>query len=59
MKERRCKINGFKYPSSDKISGRISTICRSMACTLLDREGCSNEEEKIWKKFFPKNKCAY
>ena len=30
-----CKINGFKYPAADQIGGRTSTICRSMACTLL------------------------
>ena len=59
MARKRCKIDDFKYPSSDKISGRSSTICRSMACTLLEREACSDEEEKIWKSFFSENKCAY
>ena len=53
------KINDFKYPASDKISGRTSTICRSMACTLLKREGCSTEVEEIWKKYFPNKTCAY
>ena len=58
-KRNACKINGFKYPAADTISGRTSTICRSMACTLLNREACSPEEEKEWMKFFPDKKCAY
>lgn len=58
-KEKVFKIDVFKYPSSDKIKGRISTIRRSMACTMLKREGCSREEEKRWKEFFPKRVCAY
>lgn len=53
------KINGLKYPSSDNISGRTSTICRSMACTLLKRDSCSDETEKIWLKYFPQKICAY
>lgn len=59
MKKSKCKINNFKYPASDKISGRISTICRSMACTLLDRKACSKEEEELWMTFFPEKQCAY
>lgn len=60
MKKRKsCVINGLKYPSSDQISGRSSTICRSMACTLLLRDGCSPEEEKKWMQFFPEKRCAY
>lgn len=54
-----CKINGFKYPAADKLSSRTSTICRSMACTMLKRESCSPEEEKLWMEFFPEKKCAY
>lgn len=54
-----CKINGFKYPAADQISGRTSTICRSMACTLLCREACSPDQEKEWMKFFPEKTCAY
>lgn len=54
-----CKINGFKYPASDNIAGRTSTVCRSMACTLLNRDACSPEEEEKWMEFFPKKKCAY
>lgn len=54
-----CKINGFKYPTADHIGGRTSTICRSMACTLLDREACSPKEEKKWMRYFPEKKCAY
>ena len=30
-----CKINGLSYPAADKITGRISTLNRSMACTLM------------------------
>ena len=54
-----CKINGFKYPAADQIGGRTSTICRSMACTLLTREACSPEEEQTWMTFFPDKTCAY
>ncbi len=53
------KINGLKYPASDKISGRTSTICRSMACTILIREKCSPSQEKQWLEFFPEKTCAY
>ena len=59
MKRSACKINGLKYPASDKISSRISTICRSMASTLMHRNPCSVEEFEKWKKFFPDNECAY
>jgi len=54
-----CSINGFKYPSSDNISGRTSTICRSMACTLLMRKSCSPEDAATWMKYFPEKNCAY
>ncbi len=54
-----CKINGFKYPVSDQIGGRTSTVCRSMACTLLNRDACSPKDEKIWMIFFPNKTCAY
>jgi len=54
-----CKINGLNYPAADQIGGRTSTICRSMACTLLKREACPPEEEKKWMKFFPGKTCAY
>ena len=59
MKREKCKINGFRYPSSDQIAGRTSTICRSMACTLLARTACSLEEEQKWTEFFPEKTCAY
>lgn len=54
-----CKINGFKYPASDQIGGRTSTICRSMACTLLNRDACSPDDEKTWMSFFKDKTCAY
>ncbi len=54
-----CKINGLKYPASDQISGRTSTICRSMACTLLSRDPCTPSQETQWVKFFPEQTCAY
>jgi hypothetical protein len=54
-----CKINGFKYPAADQIGGRTSTICRSMACTLLNRDACSPREEQIWVSFFKDKTCAY
>ena len=54
----KCKINGFKYPAADTIKGRTSTICRSMACTLVVREACTPEIERIWLGFF-NDKCAY
>ena len=54
----KCKINGFKYPAADTIKGRTSTICRSMACTLVTREACTPESERIWMGFF-NDTCAY
>lgn len=54
-----CKINDIEYPSADKITSRISTLRRSMACTLLNRDACTPEQEQEWMKFFPDNKCAY
>lgn len=54
-----CKINGIEYPSADKITSRISTLRRSMACTLLNRDACTPEQEQLWMIFFPDNKCAY
>lgn len=54
-----CKINGFKYPAADQIANRTSTICRSMACTLLSRDACSPAQEKLWIQFFPDKTCAY
>ena len=54
-----CKINGIEYPSADKITTRISTLRRSMACTLLNRDACTPEQEQLWMHFFPDKKCAY
>ena len=54
----RCKINGFRYPAADTIRGRTSTICRSMACTLVTREPCTQADENTWLKYFG-DKCAY
>lgn len=60
MKKRsNCSIGGLKYPSSDQISGRSSTICRSMACTMLERIACSPEDEAKWMTFFRGDTCAY
>lgn len=56
IKDKKFKINNFKYPTKSNIRGRTSTICRSMACTLIKREGCSQEDEKKWMKFFPDGK---
>lgn len=53
------KIGNFKYPAQDKIHNRISTLCRSIACTLSERRKCSEEDEKNWKNFFPNEICAY
>ena len=53
------KINGIGYPSSDKITSRISTLRRSMACTLMNRDACTPEQEQVWLKYFPDNKCVY
>ena len=57
-KRGRYMINRFKYPSPDTIKGRTSTICRSMACTLVTIEPRKPEDEKIWLNFF-NDKCAY
>ena len=58
-KKASCSIGKFKFPASDTISNRTSTICRSMACTLLARVPCSAEEQEKWLRFFPDGKCAY
>lgn len=58
-KRAKCMIKGFKYPAADTISGRSSTICRSMACTLTERVACSPEVEQSWAGFFKEKKCAY
>lgn len=58
-KQPTCKINDLGYPSSDKITSRISTLRRSMACTLMNRDACTPEQEQVWLKYFPDNKCAY
>ena len=58
-KKAACKINNIEYPSADKITSRISTLRRSMACTLLNRDACTPEQEREWLKFFPDNTCAY
>ena len=54
-----CKINDIEYPSADKITSRISTLRRSMACTMMNRDACTPEQEQEWLTFFPDNKCAY
>ena len=54
-----CKINNIEYPSADKITSRISTLRRSMACTMMNRDACTPEQEALWLQFFPNNKCAY
>lgn len=59
MSRSACKIKGLKYPSADKITSRISTLRRSMACTLMHREACSPEQEETWAKFFGDKTCAY
>lgn len=59
MSRATCKIKGLKYPSADKITSRISTLRRSMACTLMHREACSPEQEEKWAKFFGDKTCAY
>ena len=58
-----CKILGMKYPSSDNVKNRTSTIARAMACTLTPRIPCSPEVEKKWKDILCPDgnelKCAY
>lgn len=54
-----CNIGGLKYPASDTLTARTSTLCRSMACTLIKREPCTAEEEQKWLQFFPNKTCAY
>ena len=58
-KQPACKINDIGYPSSDKVTSRISTLRRSMACTLMNRDACTPEQEQVWLSFFPDDKCAY
>ena len=59
MSRSTCKIKGLKYPSADKITSRISTLRRSMACTLMHRDACSPEQEEQWSKYFGDKMCAY
>jgi 5-methylcytosine-specific restriction endonuclease McrA len=58
-----CRISGLKYPSSDNVKNRTSTIARAMACTLTHRIPCSPEDEKKWVDILcPEGKelkCAY
>lgn len=58
-KKAACKINNIDYPSADRITSRISTLRRSMACTLMNRDACTPEQEQEWLKFFPTKTCAY
>lgn len=53
------KINGFKYPAADKLESRISTIRRSMACTLLKRDKYDPAKDQKWMEIFPNKTCAY
>ena len=41
-----CRISALKYPASDKIDSRITTVARSMASTIVPRIPCSPEEEE-------------
>ena len=52
-------INGLKYPATDRIKSRNTTLNRSMANTLMHRFPCSQEIEVKWKSFFSSNTCAY
>ena len=40
------KIGRLKYPSSDKIKSRTSTIARSMASTIVPRIPCTPEDNR-------------
>ena len=59
MSRATCKIKGLKYPSADKITSRISTLRRSMACTLMHRDACTPDQEEKWSEFFGNKACAY
>jgi len=57
-------ICGSKYPTSDNIKNRTSTIARSMACTLAKCTPCSPEDELKWYEIFRSEegddlRCAY
>lgn len=57
-------IDGLKYPNSDNIKNRTSTIRRAMASTLAPRKPCNSKDEDKWKRVFPRDangelKCAY
>ena len=58
-KKGKFKINNYRYPANDKLTARNSTICRSMANTLLRRDACTVDDEEKWLSFFPNNTCAY
>lgn len=62
-KRKACKISGLKYPASDNVKSRTSTIARAMASTLAPRIPCSSEMEEEWLRIFGSDdgdlKCAY
>ena len=47
-----CKIGKLKYPASDKIKSRTTTVARSMASTIVPRIPCSAEEEEKMARIF-------
>lgn len=51
-KRKACKIAGLKYPASDNVKNRKSTIARAMASTLAPRIPCSPEMDEKWQKIF-------
>lgn len=59
----RKKIAELKYPSTDNIGNRTSTIARSMACTIATITPCTEDMEKEWLDIFDPNNegltCAY
>lgn len=59
----RKKIAELKYPSTDNIGNRTSTIARSMACTIATITSCTEDKEKEWLDIFDPNNegltCAY
>ncbi|MCQ2234186.1 MAG: HNH endonuclease [Paludibacteraceae bacterium] len=59
----RKKIAELKYPSTDNIGNRTSTIARSMACTIATITSCTEDMEKEWLDIFDPNNegltCAY
>ncbi len=60
IEKKKFSIEKLKYPASDKIQSRTSTVARSMASTLMPRIGASKTDIDTLKEFLGElDKCVY